>query len=233
MMLAVSGDFHEEEVVDMLQRYFDRLPAFSEAEALPQPAPLELAFQAETKHLARPLTQSFIRMGHLGIKRSNPDKYALLLLNYILGGGGFSSRLMADIRVKRGLAYGISSEFSPQTDYGDFTISVATKSSSTNEVIERVKQHLEVIVEEGVTEHELALAKDALLNQLIFAFDAPEKIVKHEVIYAFYGYPKNYLEIYKDEIGKVTTEKIKKVAEKYLHPEALKILILGPKMSEQ
>ncbi|MBI4211053.1 MAG: insulinase family protein [Deltaproteobacteria bacterium] len=226
-MMAIVGDFNTEAMKEMLIAATADLPRT--APAFPAVSPVEETFSASRVTLEKPLTQAYIRMGHLGIKRTNPDRFALTILNHILGSGDFKSRLMEDIRVTRGLAYGISSDFSPETDYGVFEVRVATKKESADEVIGIIKKHVEEIAAHGVTEAELRFAKRSILNGLIFAFETPRRVAAQQLLYRFYGYPDDYWKTYQAQVKKVTTAEVKRVAQKYLHPDAFKIVVVGPR----
>jgi zinc protease len=195
----------------------------------PAVAPVELKFQGQERRIAKPLTQSYIEVGHLGIKRHNPDKYALEIMDTILGAPVFKSRLMEDIRSNRGLAYTVTSDFGWGTDYGLFDVYCDTKAQTEGEVIGLIRGHIERIKEKGdISEAELDFAKRSVLNRLIFEFDNSFKIVGQRARYFFYGYPDNYWHIYRREIEKIGVEDVKRVAKKYLHPEGLSIVVVGP-----
>ena len=228
MIVAAAGDFDKASFIELLKKFTQDVP--NHQVDFPKVEPVELKFVNQEKRIARPLTQSYIEVGHLGIKRHNPDKYALEIMDTILGAPLFKSRLMEDIRSNRGLAYTIASDFGWGTDYGLFDIYVDTKSQTENQVIDLIREHLIRMKDKGdITEAELNFAKKAVLNKLIFEFDNSFKIVTSRARYFFYGYPDNYWHIYRDSIEKVTLEDVKRVSREYLHPEGLSIAIVGPK----
>lgn len=230
ILLTVAGDFKERELIDAVKMLTKGAPK-GEID-FPKVEPVKLEFKSEFEGIPRPLSQSFIRMGHLSIKRHNPEKYALFLGDDVLGASGFMSRLVKDVRTKRGLAYAIWSTVSIGTDYGIFEIGVNTKASNAEHVIGMVKGHLERIAVEGdITKDELDLAKQSILARLIFQFDSPFKVVNQEARFHFYGYPKDYWRIYRDRIAATTLEEVKAAAKKYLKPDDLEVLIVGPKVS--
>lgn len=227
MILAVAGDFQRDDVqrllIQMLRGVQNDPVQFTSL------APVRHAFAAEEQLIRRPLTQSYIRMGHLGIKRDNPDKFAITVMNHILGASDFKSRLMEDIRTKRGLAYGISSNFSAGLDYGLFEVQVATKAASTALVVKLIRDHLEAMARgEGVAEEEVAFARRTILSRQIFLFDQPFEIVSRRALYRFMGYPDDYWLISQRKIQEVDVADVKRVAQQYLHPAALKLVIVGP-----
>jgi len=142
------------------------------------------------------------------------------------------SRLVQDVRAKRGLAYAIWSTVSIGTDYGIFSIGVNTKASNAERVIGMVEEHLERIAVKGdITKEELALAKKTILARLVFQFDSPFKVVNQQARFHFYGYPEDYWKIYRDRIAATTLKEVKAAAKKYLKPEDLEIMIVGPNSS--
>jgi zinc protease len=115
-------------------------------------------------------------MGHIGISRENPDYYAVMIMNYILGGGGFSARLMDNIRDNKGLAYDVHSAFSARKDPGAFSVSIQTKNESANEVVEETFKEIRRIQRELVTEKELADAKAYITGSFPLKMDTYAKI---------------------------------------------------------
>ncbi|VAX24291.1 peptidase, M16 family [hydrothermal vent metagenome] len=150
------------------------------------------------------------------------------VMDGILGGGGFSSRLVKSVRVDRGLAYSVWAYTSGgRRELGRFMAGAETKASSTGQVIGLIKSEIERIRTEPVTDEELKMAKDSIINSFIFVFDRPAKIMGQRMILDYYGYPKDYLETYRDKVMAVTKEDIMRVAAKRLHPDGLKIVIIG------
>jgi len=230
MLLTAAGDFKEEELIAAVERLAASAP--KGAIDFPQVEPVELEYASEFEGIERPLSQAFIRMGHLSIKRHNPEKFALFIADDVLGASGFMSRLVKDVRAERGLAYAIWSTVSIGTDYGIFSIGVNTKASNAEEVIGIVRRHLERIAVDGdISQEEVDLAKQSILARLVFQFDSPFKIVNQEARFYFYGYPQDYWKIYRDRIASTTLDEVKAAAKKYLRPDDLEILVVGPKGS--
>lgn len=227
-LLYAAGDFKINDFIAVITKYTKDLPRgevnFPEIEAV------KLNFEPKEELVEKKLTQSYIRIGHLGIKRDNQDKFAISLMNDILGASNFKSRLMEDIRTKRGLVYGISSDFSSSLDYGIFVVGLDTKATQTTKVIDLVKGHIKDMMEgRGIKESELNFAKQSALTRLIFEFDSAFKVVGRRAHFAFLGYPDNYWQITRDKLASVTIKDIKEVAAKYLHPDGLEIVIVGPR----
>ncbi|MFH1829330.1 MAG: pitrilysin family protein [Pseudomonadota bacterium] len=228
IILIASGDFKYDNFLDAVSKLTANAPTGKVI--FPNVAPVALEFEPKEERIIRPLTQAFIRMGHLSIKRHNPDKFALFLADDILGASGFKSRLIEDVRVRRGMAYSIWSSVMPETDYGLFSIGVNTRASNANNVIEIVKRHLKRMAVDGdVTDEEMDFAKQSILRRLIFQFDMPYKVVNQEATFYFYGYPKDYWKIYRDKIAASTLADVNRAAAKYFKPDDLEILIVGPR----
>jgi zinc protease len=225
MMLGIAGDFDAAAMEKKLREAFGSLP-----KGTPMPKP-DISF-----HDPKPgiyfvekddVNQSEISMVDLGIDRRNPDYYALVAMNEIFG-GGFSSRLFASIRTKQGLAYSVGGGVGSAFDHpGLIHIAMGTQSGNTARAIVALKKEIDRMIKGGVTETELKKAKDAILNSFIFEFDSKEKVLSEKMRYEFYGYPQNFLEMFRTGIEKVTPADVDRVAKKYLHPEKLAILVVG------
>ena len=140
----------------------------------------------------RSSSQANILWGHLGVNRGNPDYYTLLVMNYILGGGGFVSRLMDQIRDNLGLTYGIYSHFDAREFPGAFEISLETKNQNTNQAVAEILKELNKLLEKGVTATELAEAKAYLTGSFPLRMDTNAKMVKLLSAIEFYGLGLDY-----------------------------------------
>ncbi len=163
----------------------------------------------------------------LGIVRKNPDYYALQVMNEIFG-GGFSSRLFSNLRTKAGLAYSVGGGVGSGWDHQGLTVlEIGTKTETTTEAIKGLWEQVDLLKKEAPTELELKRAKDAILNSFIFNFDTPAKVLREQETYEFYGYPRDFLEQYRTGVEKVTAADVLRVANKYVHKEELKVLVVG------
>lgn len=225
VILAVAGDFDRKRLLSRLEELFGAWP--NKATLFPKiPQPSEHP-EAEVLLVQKDLNQSVIRMGHLGIEKSNPDLYALRVMDHILG-GGFTSRLTQEIRSNRGLAYSVFAFNDIGRRYtGTFLAETETKTESTATVTALMESIISGMRKEEVTPQELALAKDSIINSFIFGFQRPESVVNQQARLEYYGYPPGYLENYRNNIAKVTARDVLRVARKYLHPDAMKIVIVG------
>jgi zinc protease len=173
------------------------------------------------------VNQSNVRLVHLGITRNNPDYYAVTVMNEVLG-GGFSGRLIQNLRTKAGLAYDVHGGIGAGYDHdGIFQLVMETKSGTTAAATEGLIQQLGQIKSMPATQAELKRAKDTILNSFIFDFDDKEKVLAERMTYEFYGYPPDFLERFRAGIEKVTAADVARVAEKYVHPNQMAIFVLG------
>jgi predicted Zn-dependent peptidase len=226
VILAVSGDFERKEVLEKLERVF---AGWKRAEvSLPPVAPPTAVGTSEILLVKKELDQTAIRMGHLGIEKNNPDLYAVTVMNTILGGNGFSSRLMSVIRSKEGLAYNVDSSFHPGRRFpGTFTAETETKPSTTVKAIGLMKGIISDMTLQAVSDAELALARESIVNSFIFAFTTPASVVAQWARLEYYGYPKGYLENYRKNIAQVSKKDVLRVAKKYLQPDRMILVVVG------
>ncbi len=226
LILAIAGDFQKEEILKLLERSTEHWTKSSEP--LPVVLPLEKKWEKGIYLMNKTGEQSTLLVGHFGEKRTNPDKFALILMNYMLGGDIFSSRLGEEVRSNRGLAYSIFSKFGLDTDYGLFYAMAQTKTDSTAEVIELIEKEIRYFHEgKGLTAHSLEFAKSAILNQLMGDWDPHFGYVKERARLSYFGYPEDYLDFFQKKLSGITLAQVKEVAHRYLFPDQLKILVVG------
>jgi zinc protease len=225
IILGISGDFDSAAMESRLRAAFDSWP---KGPALPKNEvhydPAKPGYYLIPKE---DVNQSNIRMVALGTTRDNPDYYAISVFNEAFG-GGFSSRLFNDIRTKRGLAYGVGGGIGANFGHpGVLQVSMGTKSQSTIEAIQAVREDIDNLSKDPITDDEIQRAKDAILNAFIFRLDSPDKILGERMTYEYYGYPPDWLDKYQTEIKKVTAADVNRVASKYLHKDQLAVLVVG------
>lgn len=224
-ILAVSGDFDREKLLASLESLFASWP--NTPAKFPEIANPSEELAAQVLHVQKEVNQSVIRMGHLGIDKNNPDLYAIKVMDYILG-GGFTSRLTQEIRSNQGLAYNVDSYFETGRRFkGPFVAETETKSETTARAITLLRSIIAGMTQAEVSEVELKLAKDAIINSFIFGFARSDAVVNQQARLEFYGYPAGYLENYRDNIARVTREDVLRVARKYLHPDAMRLVVVG------
>ncbi len=226
LILAIAGDFKKEEMLALLEK---STQAWNKTEIpLPVIPPVEKKWDKGIYLIPKAGGQSTLLVGHYGDRRSNPDKFALILMNYMLGGDIFSSKLGEEIRSDRGLAYSIFSRFALETDYGLFYAMAQTKTASTTEVIGLIEKIIAEFHEgRGFNAKALEFAKESILNQMMGDWDPRFAYVKERARLSYFGYPENYLDIFQKTLSKVSLEQVKKVAHQYLYPDRLKILVVG------
>ena len=148
-------------------------------------------------------------------------------MNYVLGWGGFTSRLWIEVRSDRGLAYSVWGSMRSGTDYGLFEAGCQTGAKTTYEATSVIRDVIAGMTEAPPTEEELALAKEGKLNSFVFNFTSSAQIIRNRVHLEFFGYPSDYLDTYEDKIAAVTGEDVHRVAKKHLHPDKFVILVVG------
>jgi zinc protease len=179
--------------------------------------------------LNRPdLTQSEIRMGHLGLPRSHPDYFPLKLVNYILGEGGFASRLMARIRSDLGFTYGIRSNFSFRRAPGPFTVSTFTPAANTAQVVAEISQVIGEVHRGGVTDQELAEAQSYFIGHFPLGLETSRGIARQLLTIDLHDLGIDYLKRYCDQIRQVTSKTAAAAALEHLEPQNLVTLVMGP-----
>jgi zinc protease len=223
-ILTVVGDISGDEVKTKLS---PRLATWPMVEIPKIPFNISFAKEPKTVKIERGITQANIILGHAGVSRDNPDYYALTVMNYILGGGGFSSRLVETIRNRRGLAYSVASFFDPGKYPGSFQIALQTKNSSAREAIALSFQEMERIREELVSEKELEGAKKYLIGSFPMRLDTQGKLANFLTQVEFYGLGPDYPEKYPTLIRSITREEVLRVAKKYLHPKNTILVVVA------
>jgi zinc protease len=226
VMLAVYGDFSTASMKDKLEKLFGdwkaeqpTVPAFPPVTAKPEPG----VFIGEKSDV----TQTFFAMGELGGTLRDKDYPALEVAAHILG-GGFSSRLMAQIRTKLGYVYAVSATWAADYNHrGTFQIAGSTKSASTTDALVAIEAEVEKMRTTPVTERELDEAKQGVLNSFVFAFDSPAKTVRRVMRYEYFGYPKDFLFAYQKAIAAVTREDVLRVSKEHFVMSNLTIVAVG------
>jgi predicted Zn-dependent peptidase len=224
-ILAISGDFSRNDMVEKIKKcFFDWAPT---DQKIPSIAPPEPVSNLETYHEQKEISQSTIIMGHLAPEKSHPNYFTFQVLNYILGGGGFSSRLMAEIRLSRGLAYSVGSFFRGDVDYGVFGAYCMTKATSTHQAISLIFDIINNLKDGIMSREELGWAKESLLNSFIFSYSSSLQIVAQQMALEYENLPPDFLRKTPEKIRAVTLEDLQRVAKRYLHPTRILLLTVG------
>lgn len=224
-ILSVVGDITSDEVKALIEKHFSAW----KPENITSPPIMELpeANKRNTIVIDKELTQANIMLGHLGVSRSNPDYYSVSVMNYILGGGGFESRLMQNIREEKGLAYDISSFFSANKTGGAFEVSLQTKNESANQAIEEILKEIRKIRSGTVTDKELSDTKAFLTGSFPMRIETGARIANFLIAVEYYGLGMGYVDEYPAYINGVTKEDVLRVAKKYLDPENYILVVVA------
>lgn len=226
LWIAVSGDFDRERLILELENRFGGWPTKKVTARIFPP------LHAEREGIAlirqKELPQSVVMIGQLGVDKGAPDLHAVRVMNFILGGGSFNSRMMKEIREERGLAYSVYSYFQVgRLLPGPFIAQSETKSSTTIETLELMLDAIRRIREETVRPEELQVAKESLNNSFVFSFTNPHEIVTQAMRLDFYDYPDDYLESYRRKVEALTLADIQQAARLHLQPSRLSIVLVG------
>ncbi|OGW28958.1 MAG: hypothetical protein A2X59_00575 [Nitrospirae bacterium GWC2_42_7] len=224
-IMAVVGDVSREEIRSIIDKYFK---GWQMKEIRAEPLPdLKYGDKPLVIKINKNIEQSNIILGHLGMRRDDPDYYAATVMNYILGGGGFASRLMDNIRDNKGLSYDVHSYFASNKQAGSFQAGLQTKNNTANEAIDEILKEMERIRKEPVTDKELSDAKAYLTGSFPLRLDSNSKIAGFLVAVEFFGLGINYVDDYKKFIDAVTKDDILRVAQKYLAPDKYILVVVG------
>ncbi len=198
----------------------DALPGVAEVEPLTAPQNIAVPFESAQAHVA---------IGQPGYKRSDPDFFALTVGNYILGGGGFVSRLPKEVREKRGLSYSVYSYFSPGLHAGAFTIGLQTRPDQAAQAVQVSKDVLAQFVTDGPTADELKAAKDNLIGGFALRIDSNRKLLDNVANIAWVGLPLDYLENWTKQVDKITMADVKAAMQRKLQPSMMVTVVVGGK----
>jgi len=225
IIFGIVGDFDSKQMESRLRGAFGSLQKGTpyDPPTIPVPGPKPGVYLAEKTDV----NQSVIAMIGVGIRRDNPDYFAVRVLNEIFG-GGFSSRLFKNLRSKQALAYSVGGGIGAAYNHPALIdISMGTKSSSTAKAIAALYQQIDDLLSTPPTDVELKQARDSILNGFVFAYDSPDKILGEQLTYELYGYPKDFLERFRDAVEKVTAADVSRVARKYIDKRKLAVLVAG------
>ena len=226
-IIAVSGDFKTDEILARLDKMFDgwpnqqlELPAIPDQ--IPDPKPGVYMVKKED------VNQSRIRVGHLGVKRDIPDEYALSVMNDILGGGGFTSRIVRRVRSDEGLAYNVGSDFNrpvlyPGTFRAWFQTKHETAAFGTRLIVDEVNRIRTEKCDPEIVEN----AKAGFIGSLVNPFSSKKDVVNTFANDDYTGRPDDYWQKYTERMKAVTPDDVLAAAQKYLHPDKLVFLVVG------
>ena len=222
-VIAIIGDVSRLEAAGIAELLTENLSSDQQKTEIPAvqiPA-------AEIKKIPHPATQSHIQFAYPGLRRDDPDYFPLLVGNHILGGGGFVSRLMEEVRQQRGLAYSVYSFFSPYKEQGPFQIGLQTKKEQSEEAFALTQKVLKDFVTGGPTEEELVAAKQNIIGGFPLRIDSNSKVLGYLSMIGFYNLPLTYLTDYLAAVEAVTTAQIQQAFQRRIQPDGMVAVIVG------
>jgi zinc protease len=223
-VVAIMGDATRAQAEAIAQQLTAQLPQS------PAPAPLPkvaMKIPASEQRISHPASQSHILIGAPGMSRTDPDYFPLFVGNYTLGGGGFVSRLMNEVREKKGLAYSVYSYFMPLKQPGAFQIGLQTRKDQADEALKLVRSTLDGFVAQGPTEQELLAAKQNIIGGFPLRIDSNRKILGYLSVIGFYDLPLTYLDDFTRNVNQVTVAQIRKAFASHIDPQAMATVIVG------
>lgn len=222
-VVALIGDVSKEEADVIARELTMRLPQGKALSAMPA---VGVPKSAEVR-IAHPATQSHILLGTPALQRGDPDFFALTVGNYILGGGGFVSRLTKEVREKRGLAYSVYSYFSPMEQPGPFQAGLQTRKDQADEALKVVRESIAAYLKNGPTDAELKAAKDNLIGGFALRIDNNKKILDNLAVIGYYQMPLDYLDTWTTNVAKVSVADIRAAFNRKLAMDRLVTVVVG------
>jgi zinc protease len=224
-IVAVSGDFDEPAMLAKLAKAFD---GWERGEPTPAPAAPTATLAPGLYHVPKEIPQGKVLIGCRSITRDDPDAIPLLLLNEILGAGGFTSRLMQKVRSNEGLAYSVRSMLQPKVDYpGDFKAGFESKNATVALATKIVLGEIAAVRDELVTADELETAKQSLIETFPRQFESKPQMLRVFVNDEWTKRPADFWKTFRQKVAAVTREDLQRVAKKHLDPQAMAILVVG------
>jgi len=225
LMLGVAGDVPLDQVKALLNRVFKDWA--KKKVDLPEPAALTERADGTIYYAYKDTPQANVFLGHLGVRRNNPDQYKLDVLNDIFGGGGFTARLMKELRSNRGLTYGIYGGVFGGRDRGPFQVASPLKAAQLIEALGLIKEIVQDLQTKLVSDEEIETAKNSIINSFVFRFEQRNQIMAQAMVMKLQGFADTYFDTYIDNIRKVTKQDVLEVAKRYMDPAKMIILVVG------
>jgi len=223
-VVAIVGKLTRQQAEQVSNELFSGLPEGERASPLPEVKPLT---ESKTIQIDFPSRQSHILMGQLGVKRGDKDYFTLYVANHPFGGSGFASRLMDEVREKRGLAYSVHSYFSPMRQLGPFKLGLQTRNDQAQQALELVKAELKKYVSEGPQAKELNASLKNITGGFPLRVDSNSKLVGYLAMIGFYDLPLNYMNEFVGKIKSVNIEMIRDALKRRMHPDKMLTVIVG------
>ena len=223
-VVAIMGDVTRAEAENIAQKLTAQLPPGGASATV---SPVTMQIKPSEQRITHPATQSHILMGVPGMSRDDPDYFPLYVGNYILGGGGFVSRLMNEVREKRGLAYSVYSYFMPMQQPGAYQIGLQTKKDQADQALKLTRVTLREFIAKGPSEKELKAAKQNIIGGFPMRIDSNRKILDYLSVIGFYNLPLTYLDDFVGKVDKVTVAQIRDAFKRHVNPDAMATVIVG------
>lgn len=229
-LIAIVGGIEKSQAEEIAEQISTSLLQGEKPAALPEP---EMSQDIADIYIPFPSQQAHVYLGHLGIQRGHPDYYSLYTGNHILGGGGFTSRLVKQVRVERGLSYSVYSYFFPMYLPGTYTLGLQTRTDQAEQAAQVSFETIEQFVQEGPTEEELSLSKNNIISGFPLRIASNRDILGYLSLIGYYQLPLNYLETFTEKISSVTQEQIRSAVSEHLHANKLvKVIVGGPERAQ-
>ncbi len=227
--LALVGAIDKKQAIDIANKISKALLSGEKGEgkkaaSIPEVKPLS---EAKIIHIPFPSSQAHVMMGQPGDKRGDKDYFSLYLGNHGLGGSGFTSRLVKEVRVKRGLSYSVYSYFIPMQENGPFMVGLQTKLSQTDEAIKVVREELEKFQKEGPSEDDLKASKLNIVGGFPLRTASNDDIIGYIAMIGFYGLPLDYLNTFTDTVEKVSRDQVVDAFKRRVHLDKFLTIIVG------
>lgn len=225
--VSIVGDVTRAQADQLVSGLLSRLPQGSACAALPAVPEVQPLGQAVDRVIPFASAQAHVLIGQPGYKRDDPDYFPLLVGNYILGGGGFVSRLTTEVREKRGLAYSVYSYFSPGLHAGAFTLGLQTRPDQSAQAVQVAREVLTRFVAEGPSDAELKAAKDFMIGGFPLRLDSNRKLLDNLAAIAWHELPLDYLDTWTRQVEKVTAEQVRTAFARKLQPQRMVTVVVG------
>jgi zinc protease len=226
--ISIVGAVGREQANELVERLLRYLPAGSSCDLLPLVKEVQPLTEAKRIDIPFESAQTHVLIGQPGINRQHPDYLPLIVGNYVLGGGGFVSRLTEQVREKRGLSYSVYSYFSPGQHAGAFTVGLQTRPDQAAQAVEVATKVVKEFIEAGPTEQELQSAKNFLIGGFALRLDSNRKLMDNLSNIAWFDLPLDYLDTWTANVEKITVNDIQQAFARQLQPERMVTVVLGP-----
>ena len=225
-LVTIVGDVDKDKAAELAEQVVGKLPAGQKAESMSAVDDLKIA---ASKHHEFPSSQTHVLIGQVGVHRKDKDYFTLYVANHILGGSGFGSRIMEEIREKRGLAYSSYSYFSPMLKRGPFIMGMQTSNENSKEAVKVLKETLKTFIDKGPTEKELLHSKKNITGGFPLRIDSNSDISNYLAVIGFYNLPLSYLKDFNEKVEAVTLAQIKETMKRRIDPNKMLTVTVGKK----